>query len=499
MNPMNRAKLLRAIVGLALVAAGALAIAVADQAPRELRLATGCAMPARLFDASAGRAAVIFHGLTANERLMEPLARSLHAVGWRVILFDLPGHGRNPEPFSFVREEDCADAALRALARSGEIAPGRTILIGHSLGGALAVRLAERFPAAATIAISPAPIPPPERPPANLLVVSASFDLPSLKAEAAWLDRLAGGRHTAAGDFAAGRAVELIRVFPADHTSLIFDPRVWRAIRAWASRAVLAPQAAPGKFFPLGLVGTVVGLAGLLVLFPVAARVLGVVFGGASTPPPAEPLPAALTLARWMAASLTAALALGFGYPHPVRMFAGDYFVSFVFVAGLILIALETRAARRAWRASPGAMALAAALGFATVLIFAAWLDWRLTEAWLIGPRWWRFTVLAALSLPYFWAEEVALGSPGQLGRFRRFGLFLSLRLVLWLVIFFAYVALASANVLLILLANYFLVFSILQRLAADIFRRERDSPQAAALFDAILAAWFFAIIFPLR
>jgi pimeloyl-ACP methyl ester carboxylesterase len=499
MNPMNRAGLLRAAAGLALVAAGALVILMADQASRPLGLANGCAMPTRVLGARAGRAAVIFHGLAANERLMEPLGRSLAAAGWRVILFDLPGHGSNPRPFSFAREEDCAQSALGWLVQSGEIVPSKTVVIGHSLGGSLAVRLAEHFPAAATIAISPAPIPALERPPANLLIFSASFDLPSLKAEAARLDRLAGGRRTAPEDFAAGRAVALERVWPANHTSLIFDPRVWRAIRGWADRAVPTERATHGEYFPAGLVGTLLGLGGLLLLFPIGARLLAALFGGRSVEAPAEGLPGGLTLVRWMVAALATALALSFVHPHPVRMFAGDYFASFVLVAGLVLAALEIREARRAWRAPPAAIGLAAALGFATVFAVGGWLDWRLTEAWLGSARWWRFGVLAVLSLPYFWAEEVALGAPSQAGRIRRFALFLLLRLVVWLALVFAYLVLASGNVLLVLLVTYFFVFSILQRLAADALRRERDSPPAAALFDAILAAWFFTMIFPLH
>jgi pimeloyl-ACP methyl ester carboxylesterase len=500
MNAMNRASLLRAAAGLALVAAGAAAIAASDRASRPLPLAEGCPMPARELGPASGRTAVILHGLAANERIMEPLGRALAAGGWRVILVDLPGHGRNPEPFSFAREEACARAALAGLARSGAIAPPQTVLIGHSLGGALAARLAEDFPAAATIAISPAPVPPLLRPPANLLVISASFDLAPLKAEAARLARFAGGHRTAPEDFSAGRAVALVRVAPASHTSLIFDPRVWRDVRTWADRAVPAPAGASRAFFPLGLLGAAAGFLGLLLLFPLAVLLLARPSRGSAAPAAAAPSASAgLTLLRWAAAGLAAVLLLAFLHPEPVRMFAGDYFASFAFLTGLALVALIGHDARRAWRASPAALAAALGLGCVTVVVFAGWLDWRLTEAWLIGARWWRAGVLAALCWPYFYAEEAALGPPGVPRRFPRFLLFLLLRLELWLALLLAFFVLASSNVLLVLLANYFLLFSILQRLAADLFRRERPSPPAAALFDAILAGWFFATIFPLR
>jgi len=496
---MNRGLWVRAIAGFALVGAGALAIVIGSQASREMRLTSGCRMPARELGPASGRAAVVLHGLAANERIMEPLGRALSASGWRVILFDLPGHGSSPEPFSFARAEDCVRSALGALARSGEIDPRKTMVIGHSLGGALAVRLAGRFPAAATIAISPAPIPPPERLPGNLLIFSASLDLKPVQSEAEQLKHMAGGERTRAEDFAAGRAAALLRIAGASHSSLIVDPRVWQAIRSWGEGAVPAPPRRSSLHFPTGLLGTLLGVAGLIVLFPVGGRLLCGESGGACTQANVERVVVGLTLLRWAVASLAAALILAAWHPRPVRMFAGDYLSSFVFLAGLALLALHAREARQAWQAPRRAIVFAAIFGLATVFTFGAWLNWRLTEAWLIGPRWCRFGILAALSLPYLYAEEAALGSPGSRERFRRFGVFLLMRLVLWLALVGAYLVLASSNVLLLLMVNYFVVFSILQRLASDGFRRNCNSAPAAALFDAILAGWFFAMIFPLR
>jgi hypothetical protein len=53
-------------------------------------------------------------------------------------------------------------------------------------------------------------------------------------------------------------------------------------------------------------------------------------------------------------------------------------------------------------------------------------------------------------------------------------------------------------GVLLVLLAPYFAAVSLGQRLGADSLRRRTGSAAAAAIFSAILAAWFMAAMLPL-
>jgi hypothetical protein len=49
-----------------------------------------------------------------------------------------------------------------------------------------------------------------------------------------------------------------------------------------------------------------------------------------------------------------------------------------------------------------------------------------------------------------------------------------------------------------ILLVMYFVLVTLLERLAMDVVRRETQSAPAAALFGAILSAGFALAIFPL-
>jgi hypothetical protein len=54
-----------------------------------------------------------------------------------------------------------------------------------------------------------------------------------------------------------------------------------------------------------------------------------------------------------------------------------------------------------------------------------------------------------------------------------------------------------SGEILFALLSSYFVVFSLLQRLACDLVRFRTQSPAATAIFGAILLAAFALAIFP--
>src|SRR5713101_4074542 len=101
---------------------------------------------------------VLFHGISANKKIMSYLAQGFAEQGLRVFAPDFPGHGRSPGSFSPARAEQCGEALVRELLSRGAIAADRTILVGHSMGGAIAVRIASRVPVAGLITISPAPM-----------------------------------------------------------------------------------------------------------------------------------------------------------------------------------------------------------------------------------------------------------------------------------------------------------------------------------------------------
>ncbi len=88
---------------------------------------------------------LLLHGWTVGADLnffavYEQLARS-----YRVIALDHRGHGRGMRSTELFSLEDCADDAA-ALLEVLDVKPGRTIALGYSMGGPIALLLARRHP-----------------------------------------------------------------------------------------------------------------------------------------------------------------------------------------------------------------------------------------------------------------------------------------------------------------------------------------------------------------
>src|SRR5256885_11574495 len=189
---MKLRKSIRAAFGIALCVAGFLMARVSRYREATVLVdASGCRLVTDVIDLGRDDAAgsvVLFHGLSANKKIMSYLARGFAEQNLRVFVPDLPGHGRTEGPFSFARAESCAESLLDQLAARQAIDPARTILAGHSMGGAIAYRAAAHTKVAAVIAISPAPMRPvhglpagmlpfdnPPLPPANTLAITGAW------------------------------------------------------------------------------------------------------------------------------------------------------------------------------------------------------------------------------------------------------------------------------------------------------------------------------------
>jgi pimeloyl-ACP methyl ester carboxylesterase len=496
--------------------------------------ASGCTTPVTVIDPDTDKpdgSVVLLHGLAGNRRIMQTLGSDLAFDGtWRVYVPDLPGHGDNTDRFSFARAEDCADATVDALLHTGAIQPGSTAVVGHSLGGAIAIRMADHNPVAATVAISPAPMILPERIPVNLLVISGSLDPSALRRQAARLEAAAGGDRTAADDFLQSRAFLMETIHNGTHTGVLFRPQVEADVRdwiensfegaahndigvfAWSERSGWNQENASANNLTLGgrarivwswvaRYGSVIGFLALLMMFPAAASIAGKFTG-----PPCGELPGdhpsyALLALEGAVCSTVTMLVLLFVTPLKfLHLYTGSYLASLLFIVGLLLLLLNSR---HAWNAlsfqGASRFVIAALLGFAVFLAIGAWLNWQWEDLWMNGPRWLRFAALVPLLWIFFYAEESLLGplEPGRKGA-GRFAMFLLLRMELWLACTLAVFKLASGQVLIPLLAVPLLLFSVLQRLGTDTLRRRTGSAAAAALFGAILGAWFVAALFPL-
>jgi len=96
----------------------------------------------RVSDTGKGRAVVLLHGFLESMEIWEDFAAQL-SKRYRVICIDLPGHGRS-ECVGYVhRMERLAEVVKDVM---DELGLRRYLLVGHSMGGYVALAFAEQYP-----------------------------------------------------------------------------------------------------------------------------------------------------------------------------------------------------------------------------------------------------------------------------------------------------------------------------------------------------------------
>ncbi len=512
----RRAEWILAAIGGGLLAAAS-SLLVAERLPvKSITLDDGCHTPVSvifppedtgLHESSPVWSAVVLHGLAANRRVMFPIGQQLARAGATVYLLDLPGEGDSTQEFSFASNDHCAAVAIAALARSGTIKIERTVVVGHSLGGAAAVRLADYFPnLAGTVALSPAPMVPPRHIPANLLIESAQFDPPQLLAGARNLLSAAGGVRDAPRDFAERRAIGSAYESLALHGSVLFDPRVLKITAQWAQKSVGVNDPAPiqTSHEMLAIVAIGLGTVGIIMILPLGTTLICMVCGSEklipTNPHRAVGLPPGQLLLRAGVCSTAAVALLLAGVPlRALHLYAADYVASLLSLAGLLFLVLMPVSVRALARVNARALFAAIIFALATMFAFGLWFNWQVTSFLPFGTRAWRLVPLALATWPFFAAEELALGEPTESRRRERWLVFLGIRATILAAMVLGYFGFSNGVFLPILLSPFLLAISVLQRWGSDLLRSRGGDAIAAATFNAILAAWFFAAVFPLQ
>src|ERR1700735_3458853 len=102
-------------------------------------------------------AVVLLHGFPGNEKNLD-LAQAIRRAGWDVLYFNYRGSWGSPGDFSFAHAMEDTVAAT-AFLRQPEMTkllrldPSRIVLIGHSMGGFMAVEGAAADPAVVAIGL----------------------------------------------------------------------------------------------------------------------------------------------------------------------------------------------------------------------------------------------------------------------------------------------------------------------------------------------------------
>ncbi|WP_336660194.1 alpha/beta fold hydrolase [Leucobacter sp. USHLN153] len=99
------------------------------------------------------RTYLLVHGIGMGRVVFAGVAEKLRGSG-RVLAIDLPGFGDSPEPGSATSLEHTADVVAQFLR---DRAPGRSVLVGHSMGTQIVAEIAARWPELAEAVVMIAP------------------------------------------------------------------------------------------------------------------------------------------------------------------------------------------------------------------------------------------------------------------------------------------------------------------------------------------------------
>ena len=453
---------------------------------------------------------VLFHGLAANRKIMENLARVFAEMGVRVFVPDLPGHGGSKGPFTPQRAEECSLSLLRGLAARGMIDPEHTLLVGHSMGGAIALRIAPKFRPAGVIAISPAPMvaahgvapenllyrdPPPLLP--NTLILASQIEPRGLRANAE--------------DLAATRQDGTVRfkLIPWNtHVGVLFSKTVARECQDWAKGVFHRTETAGHLPSEANVLGGVLGIAGIVLL---AVPFLWEMFGKEkikekevdAAPRKVEETPKELPSVlraglEYAGVSIAVMLLLKYWVPlRFIRLFEGDYLASFFLIVGVVLIWFHWNLVKTGARAKAGLLLSPAVAGIILHLLVTGWFALTVTGSWLTAERWLRFPVFFVAAFVFLYALELVLGPAEEKHGARRVMLSLFYLGMAWAVLAAGAFYFHSGQIMVVLLAPFLVLFSIFLRMGAQLVRRLSTSPAVAAVFGAILLAGLCLVLFP--
>lgn len=457
---------------------------------------------------------LLLHGAGANRRHLLPLAEVLAAAGGDVFLMDLPGRGDHagratPRPSgSFTaamptpRETRAALAVARHLQSQFGVRPERLVVVGHSLGGGVALEVARAANAAAVVSLAGlerrvAPGNPP-----NPFFITARLEIPDLRRAA---DRM----------HARARAARVARLeFLATHSSLPSHSSVQRAIVNWTTRAVPGAGLNLPPRFNTWLLGLEV--AGLFFLAGLFVPLAGLA-GWALNPEPLGEVVAETRFTPWSPLHIFgyALLAGGagvsvlhllkfFGVAYPLgflRLEGGSYLASLLLLSTLWLLpALLGRPWVRDWREVGAKMGGAAALAAFVIVVGGGLVTWQLFDLWPTLGRFGKMLLLVPLLYLYALGEEL-LGRTYAKGPRApsAFDAFLAWRLALFAGIVYAAFFLGSGEPMLVVLGVPLLGLSLVEYFFSAALYRALWSAYANGALKALLLAWILATLFPLQ
>ena len=464
-------------------------------------------IPVTVFRGASTTAApvvVIAHGFAGSQQLMQAFANTLARNGYIAVTFDFPGHGRNTATLTGDLSDPTAlqhdlietiDRVCRyALALPGS--DGRLGLIGHSMAADVVARYADAHQnVLGTVAVSLFLPNTQELRPRNLLIVDGALEPQMLRDQAFEIAARTIGRIPQAGvnygNFSDGSARRVAFSRGVEHIAVLYSADTMREALAWMDE-VFNRQAdgfldIRGRWLGLLFLGLIALAWPLSTLLPVVA----------TTPRPAT--------AGWKLLLTIAAMPAVFTPVLLWRMpttflplLLGDYLMLHFALYGALTFALIALFRKQLpqtelTQVNPKAFVLAVVVVTAySVLAIGSALD-HYVISFLPGSQ--RLPLIAVLlvgTLPYFVADEWLT---------RRIA---CVRGGYWITKFFFLLSLViavSINLdklffLVIIVPAILLLFAIYGLFSAWVQRRT-GHPLVAAIANAVVFAWFIAVVFP--
>jgi dienelactone hydrolase len=505
------------VLGVALMLVG-LAGLLSGRAGLDVQHTRVGSAPVTLFqprDAAAGPVVIVAHGFAGSRQLMHPMAATLARNGYRAVVFDFPGHGRNTRPLAGeIGEPTRAKALLDGLSEVIDFAralpggDGRLALLGHSMAGDIATRYASDHPGVdAIVAVSPyLSLPLEQLPLLDLLFIYGEWEPKMIQdqgreAVAAVADIAPDAVRTDVtyGNLADGTARRLVIADGVEHIGVLYSATSLIAARDWLDAVFgrVAPSA-DGAERGIDQRGPWLGLyylGVLLLAWPLALRLPRV---------SAERLGAGADPAwgwrrLWPIAVLPALLTPLLLWPVPTDFLAiaiGDYIALHFGLYGLLTLLGLWRAGALPRLGGASISALLAAIGLVALfetLALSLPTD-RFVSSYLPAPH--RLATVGALfagTLLWFVADEWLTRGPHapRLGYAVTKGLFLlSLMLAVAL-------NLSELFFLVIIIPAILVLFLVYGLFSGWIYRRT-GQPLVAAVTNALAFASAIAVSFPL-
>jgi pimeloyl-ACP methyl ester carboxylesterase len=402
-----------------------------------------------------GRVLVV-HGLDANKEMMNLLCLGLSDAGFEVYSVDLPGHGDSKVGFNAVVARQAVNAVLDTLGPD-------TIVIGHSLGGALLLDLTSERSYGTMVLLSPAPTPVDKIRAERMLVVTGEFDLPRIQV---WVPQL---------EISGAEGVTLRSVPWSGHAGYLLQPGFIRDVVTWLGGDPSRVHSRRRLF---------------LYLLEILSAILIAALWLRGKPIPAEQTALPARILAYIAGCMAALwICGGVDLLSGLRLFSTDYLVSFILVMGVALLPLCFR--RFPLLFSQIHVSLFAA---ASVIAAAVFIGSELVHLTLSDGQWWRFAAITLAVLPLCVADEVLIRPLRPW--WKAAGISALTRTLIWAFVVWGVMTMKRGDAFLVLITHFIVLLWIVLWFVGELVRRRTQDPMAAAVFTALVQAWVFAAIF---